>query len=64
MNKILTALILLCSTSVFAEDSKPRSDSATNSPAITRETDSYKPRKPSEKTDAYTGATRKGKKQK
>jgi hypothetical protein len=64
MNRTLTALILLCSTSVFAEDSLPRSNSATNSPVITKETDSYKPHKPSEKTDAYTGATREGKKQK
>jgi hypothetical protein len=64
MNKILTALILLCATSAFAEDSQPCISSVTNNLVNTNETEHYKPRKVTQKTDAYTGATKKGKKQK
>lgn len=64
MNTILTILILLSATLAFAEDSPSQTNAVINNLVNTNETDSYKPRKPSAKTDAYTGATRKGKKQK
>ena len=64
MKIILTAVILLAATFVFAEDNPQAVLPVTNSVVSTNETESYKPSKAWTKADARTGATRKAKKQK
>ena len=64
MKTILTAVILLSATFVFAEDKPQPVPPATNSVVNTNEPSGYKPRKAGSKADARTGATHKSKKQK
>lgn len=64
MKTVLTAIILLAATVVFAEDKPQPAFPVTNSVVNTNEPSGYKPRKAASKADAYTGATHKSKKQK
>ncbi|MFA7256356.1 MAG: hypothetical protein WC047_02110 [Kiritimatiellales bacterium] len=64
METILTALILLAATAAFAGTNAQSAGSATNVVTYTNANGDVKIKKASEKSDAYTGATRKTKKQK
>ena len=64
MKTILTAVILLAAISVFAETSPKYVIPATNTVTVTNGNGIVKTEKAPEKADAYTGATRKAKKQK
>ena len=64
MKTVLTALILLAATAAFAETNAQSAGSATNAVTFTNANGGVKIKKASEKSDAYTGATRKAKRQK
>jgi hypothetical protein len=64
MKTVLTLMILLSATAAFAESDSNTVCSATNVVTYTNANGDVKIKKASEKADAYTGATRKDKKQK
>lgn len=64
MKKILTVSILLAAVSVFAESDKKPVATVTNVVTVTNGNGIVTTGKAPEKADAYTGATRKAKKQK
>ncbi len=63
MKTILTAAVLMAAIPVFSESS-PQPAPVTNSVVSTNTAERYKPAKASPKADAYTGATRRAKKEK
>lgn len=64
MKTILTAIILLAATAAFVESKSPSDGVATNIVTVTNADGTVTAKEVPVKADAYTGATRKGKKKK